>query len=282
MIQKSAVTGLTKSLAQQRFDEAKQVEGTVVEMIEQDDGKWTVTIVFDDEGTEVSFGDLTAFDEVRGKVPEIAALAAAAMEGLGSLSQRFESNGKSGAIGFDKAGGFSYGAYQIASRTGTMVKFLEFLASGFPALSAPLASAGGSAAASAGADAFRSAWQALAANPEFLKAQHAFIAATHYEPFARALLLPPLNLDISARSPILRDVAWSVSVQHGAANKIFRNALAGKSVASMTDRQIIQSVYDERSDVLKYFPSSTAKIQQSLKNRFKDELQLALSKAPSP
>ena len=48
MIQKSAVTGLTKPLALQRFDEATQkLPGAVVEMIEQDDGKWTVTIVFD-------------------------------------------------------------------------------------------------------------------------------------------------------------------------------------------------------------------------------------------
>ena len=49
-------------------------------------------------------------------------------DALGALSAQFES-GKQGvsAIGYDKNGGTSYGAYQIASRPGTMDQFISFL-----------------------------------------------------------------------------------------------------------------------------------------------------------
>ena len=287
MIQKSALTSLTQSEALLRFDEARKIRGVVVEMIEQDDGLWTVTMVWDDagrsgatlrsdEGEPVRFSDLSAFDEVGGAAPDVAPQAAQGQD-LGSLSRRFESNGRPGAIGFDSAGGFSYGAYQIASRTGTMATFLAFLSSRFPVLSGPLEDAGGAVAAKAGTDAFKSAWQQLAANPDFGKAQHDFIAATHYEPFARVLAGPPLRLDLSMRTPVLRDVAWSVAVQHGAANRVFANALSS-GIDVLSDREIIERVYDERSDVDKYFPSSSAKIKAALRNRFAEERHLALGR----
>jgi hypothetical protein len=49
---------------------------------------------------------------------------------LGFLSERFEaSSAGSLAIGYDSTGGTSYGKYQIASKTGTMTAFLNFLKS---------------------------------------------------------------------------------------------------------------------------------------------------------
>ena len=47
---------------------------------------------------------------------------------IGSLSQEFESNGNPAAIGFDYAGGYSYGLYQIATIPGTMKEYLQYLA----------------------------------------------------------------------------------------------------------------------------------------------------------
>jgi hypothetical protein len=49
----------------------------------------------------------------------------------------------------------------------------------------------------------------------------------------------------------------------------------------MTDAQIINAIYDERgsktpSGSLRYFQNSTAEVQASVSNRFKDERQTAL------
>ena len=46
---------------------------------------------------------------------------------LGSISAKYESNGKPGAIGRDSTGGYSYGSYQIATKTGTMGTFMNYL-----------------------------------------------------------------------------------------------------------------------------------------------------------
>lgn len=196
---------------------------------------------------------------------------------LGQLSQQFESNGKPGAIGFDTKGGFSYGAYQIAARPGTLDKFLRFLDDQFADFSQVLQAAGGSAAGRDGDAAFKEAWQRLALDPLFFQAQHQFIEATHYTPFVQHLLAE-LQLNVAAGSRVLRDVAWSVAVQHGSANRVFANALAGRTASAMPDRDIIVAVYAERSNVTKYFPSSTAKVDTALRSRFQSELAMALDR----
>jgi hypothetical protein len=279
MIQKSALTGLTKPLALFRFNEARQRPGAVVEMIEQDDGLWTVTMVWDDN-EEVNFQDLEAFDETAVTAPKDAVEAAApAGESklLGQLSRKFESNSRPGAIGFDTKGGFSYGTYQIATRTGTMDRFLSFLGDKFPAFSQKLGESGGANAALAGSQAFKDAWITLAADPSFASAQHRFIAATHYEPFAQRLL-DDLGLDVDSRTPVMRDVAWSVAVQHGSGNSVFRDALVNKNASALKDAEIIPLVYAERSDVEKRFPSSSPQVKRALVARFQQELKDAMSR----
>ena len=281
MIKKAARTNLTKAVALLAFDEATSLPGAIVEMIEQGDGLWTVTIVWDDGGAVVQPVDVSGFEKEDPPPPirsaTAAGAAAAAGATLGSLSQRFESNGKPGAIGYDSTGGYSYGAYQIATATGTMDGFLTFLKSAQPAFAKALAGAGGPAAARAGAQGFQDAWRTLAADPAFMAVQHDFIGATHYVPFSQRLL-SRLTLDIAQRSAVLRDVAWSVAVQHGPNNKVFDNALAGQDVAGMTDRDLIGEVYTERSNIGRYFPSSTAQVKSALLARFASERTLALSR----
>jgi len=284
MIQKAALTNLTKPMALLRFNEARQRPGAVVEMLEQADGLWTVTIVWDD-GQEVNFQDLEAFDETAvnatSEEPVHAAAPTGANDTLGQLSRKFESNGRPGAIGFDTKGGFSYGTYQIATRTGTMDKFLAFLAQQFPTFSQNLGAAGGAAAALAGSDAFKDTWIRLAADSAFADAQHKYIAATHYAPFAKTLL-DKQGLNLDARTAVLRDVAWSVAVQHGPASKVFDAALLNENPGSLSDAKIVPLVYGERSNVNKYFLSSTAQVKEALVARFKDELKVAMSRLASP
>jgi hypothetical protein len=270
MIRKSALTNLSRPAALFRFNEAKSKPGAVVEMIEQDNGLWTVTIVWDDEEKPVAAAELAAFVKSE-PAPQ------APTEALGQLSQQFESNGKPGAIGHDSTGGFSYGAYQIATKTGTMSRFLSFLASDHAEFAAALEAAGGATAAEQGDERFKAAWRDLAADPAFFDAQHDFIAATHYEPFAKKLR-DGLGLDLAQRSAALRDVAWSVAVQHGPGNQVFVNALAGQDVAALSDRAIIEAVYAERSDVQKYFAMSKPQVKDALVARFDQELDLALQR----
>lgn len=201
---------------------------------------------------------------------------------LGALSREFESNGRPAAIGCDKHGGFSYGQYQIACGPGTMAKYLGFLQTRQPALFRPLQAAGGAAAAAAGSDSFKAAWRALAPDPAFAESQHAFIAETHFHPFVRNLL-SSLGLDVMRRSAALRDVAWSVAVQHGAHNKVIDNALGplGQPLPD-DDAALIRAIYDERSKVDLYFSSSTPETRLSVADRFRRERALALKRTDPP
>ncbi len=197
------------------------------------------------------------------------------VEGLGSLSAKFESRGDPGAFGKDRNGGPSYGAYQFASRVGGLANFLNFLKTAQPAFSAILDGAGGDAAGRRGDQAFIDAWKGIARDheDEFFKIQHAFIKVSHYDPFVRKVK-QQVGLDVDARSLALKNVAWSTAVQHGPGNSIFRSALDGHDLSD--DADVIRRVYAERSNVAKHFRSSTAAVQAAVKARFGKELDDAL------
>ncbi|NUZ04388.1 hypothetical protein [Piscinibacter koreensis] len=268
-IRKAERTNLSLEDAERSFDEAITLPGGVAQMSEQPDGRWAVQLVWDDEGSTLERDAFDAFEKAeprrtRGFDPK-----------LGALSARFESNGNPGSIGHDSTGGFSYGAYQIATKTGTMAEFLKFLEKNAPAIAARLDAAGGARGASAGTPEFKAAWRDLGkSDPAFADAQHAFIQSTHYDPCC-ARIRKNLGLDVEARSPALRNVVWSVAVQHGPANKIFDNALAGKDCAQLQDASIIDAVYGERSKVERYFARSTPQVKAALVARFAEERRLA-------
>lgn len=205
------------------------------------------------------------------------ATGAALLGQIGALSRAFESNGRPAAIGRDKNGGFSYGQYQLACRPGTMSAYLAFLSSRYPALAQPLTQAGGPDGAAAGSAAFQAAWRTLADQAEFAESQQDFIAQTHYQPFVKHLR-DALGLDVAQRSAALRDVAWSVAVQHGASNAIFDAALKplGRPLP-VDDAALINAIYDERSKVDRYFSQSTADVREAVASRLRQERQLALN-----
>lgn len=201
---------------------------------------------------------------------------------LGNLSKQYESGSRgAAAIGYDNTGGYSYGTYQIATKTGTMSNYLKYLQNKDPVAYASLQAAGGLNAATRGDPKFQDAWKDLAANdPQFAASQHDFIQATHYDPVVNRL--QGIGLDVNTRSPALRDVVWSTAVQHGANNNVIQNALQGRNISQMSDAEIINAVYNERgsrtpSGALKYFKKSDADTQVSIANRFKNERQTALS-----
>lgn len=191
--------------------------------------------------------------------------------GLGKLSQKYESNQRLGAIGFDKTGGFSYGLYQIASRVGTMAKFLKWLSGRFPDAWAVLKDAGGNDAATRGKASFKSAWRFLGrSRKDWAAIQHFYIQQTHYDPLVADLLRG--GLDVNSRSNALKDVVWSTAVQHGPNTNVVRLAYQ-RCVDRSDDASLIAEIYKERRG---RFGSSTRKVRKSVMSRFDRELAEAL------
>jgi len=198
----------------------------------------------------------------------------------GVLSAQFESgrNGVS-AVGYDRVGGTSYGKYQIASKPGTMDRFLSYLDKNAPDLSERLREAGPTNTGSK-EGAMPLEWRAIAAESpvRFEKLQHDFIAGETYQP-ARNMILQQTGLDFNNAPPALREVLWSTSVQHGptGAAKIFNKVIdrfvkGGEKVEF--NASLIEGVYDSRKG---QFGSSTKRVQESVVNRLNTEKQLALN-----
>ena len=209
---------------------------------------------------------------------------------LGKISEKYESNGKPGAIGNDSTGGFSYGSYQIATKTGTMKEFFKFVESDsrYKKFGTVLNDVGGNSAATSGTTQFKNEWKRLSNNdPDFAQAQHDFIQGSHHNPAVRKIK-QSTGIDIcdGSRSNGLQDAVWSTAVQHGSggANTIFKRALArtGKSAEDVTDQELISAIYAERgkrnaAGNLHYFRNSTAGVQKSVANRFISEERDALA-----
>ena len=203
--------------------------------------------------------------------PTIDGFTGALMNGLGALSRRFESNGNPGAVGFDPPGGTSYGMYQIATRTGTMKEFMNFLASAKPDWYERLRQAGNPDPPEKGRGLFAQVWRVLSVEaPQlFAQIQHAFIKATIYDRAAKRL--QGKGVDESKFSGAMREILWSTATGHGAggASKIFSRAFAGGG----SEVDIISRIYAIRKT---QYGSQPANIQKALVNRYVIEEQMAL------
>lgn len=217
--------------------------------------------------------------EGAGSVPVAKRPVSATNSGQGELSAMFES-GKKGveAIGHDRTGGTSYGKYQIASRTGTMDRFLDYLDTERPDWAARLRTAGPANTGSTRGG-MPEAWVAIAKEDPaaFEKVQHDFIKRDHYSP-AREMILNQTGLDLDNAPPALQEVLWSTSVQHGAtgAARIFNKAIDSflGRVQSPDFKTLIDKVYSSREN---QFASSTSRVRQSVVNRLGKEKDLALA-----
>ncbi len=197
----------------------------------------------------------------------------------GKLSAHFESGSKgSGCIAYDKIGGTSYGTYQIASRTGTMDRFVDFLASHAPDIAEKLRSAAPFNTGSKFGKA-PELWQNIAKEygEVFESLQHQFIQKEHYTP-ARNKILAFTGMDIDKSPDIVREVLWSTSVQHGAtgAARLFNRAIQSMPAEGEHPdfRQLISAVYDGRKG---QFGSSTTRVQHSVQTRLAREQDLAIA-----
>lgn len=173
---------------------------------------------------------------------------------LGGLSQKYESSGDPGAIGYDSTGGFSYGTYQLAHNNAQRFVAQSPYAQEFAGI--PFNSV-----------AFRNKWKEIARkDPQgFAQAQEQYIAQTHFEPLAAKAA--QAGLDLAQRSPVLAEVVFSTGVQHGAGTDVINRALA-RVGNDASDAEIIKAIYQERWGGGQRFASSTPQVRQAVYNRF--------------
>ena len=196
---------------------------------------------------------------------------------IGSVSSKYESNGNASAIGHDSTGGWSWGAYQIATKVGTFKNYMNFLNKRYNAIYNELEGVGGNSAFTQGTDSAKAKWKELKSNPDFLQSQHDFIQVTHYDKLV-AKIKGQTGLDICDGTHCngLQDAIWSISVQHGPGSSIPKKGITAAGEGA-TDVQLINAIYDERDNVNKYFKSSTAAVKSSVANRFTSERSDCLS-----
>jgi hypothetical protein len=202
----------------------------------------------------------------------------AADDPLGKLSEKYESGGRGpGTVSTGKGdpGGVSYGTYQLASKVGRADAFVKkYYPKEFEGLKG-------------GTPEFTAKWKELAAkDPKGLHAnEHAFIKETHYDPQAKKLERD-LKFDVTKRSAALRDVVWSVAVQHGPNTDVIVAAvkplLEKKKLDELTDEEIIRAVYAERGrkdndGKLARFKGVSDDWIPALTRRFENELKDALA-----
>ena len=197
----------------------------------------------------------------------------------GALSSRYESGGANDCIGYDKKGGTSYGQYQIASKTGTMDNFIDFLKDKAPDIAAKLQNAGPSDTGGKTGK-MPEVWKQIAAeDPKNFEAlQHEFIRVNNYSPAAKSIVLTS-GVDVSTRSHALREVLWSTSVQHGpnGAERNFSKAI--EKAEALTpgqdfDKAVIEVVYSIRQ---RQFGSHGRRIREAVTARFQDEKSSAIA-----
>jgi len=188
--------------------------------------------------------------------------------GLGELSEKYESGGDPGAIGYDSTGGWSYGAYQLAHNNAK--KFIDnsIYKDEFDGITF-------------NSEQWRNKWKEIAQKePDMFKqAQKEYIGMTHYQPQAQKIE-NETSISLGDRSPVLRDVVWSTAVQHGANTDVVINAI-NKVGKDGSDEDIIREIYNERWSGGKRFARSTQNIKNSVYNRFfgaNGELNQALDK----
>ena len=190
----------------------------------------------------------------------------------GFLSRQFESSDKSNAIGYDETGGNSYGDYQIETKSGTMNDFIEYMKNKkeYQKYYNELHKIEKKVSLS-GDNTFKNIWNKISEDNNFKQAQHDFIIDKKYNK-----LMDGINdikgINIEKRNSLLKELLISVAVQHGetGGKNIIRSAL-GNDVSNLSDEDIITRIYDERSNVDRWFKSSSENVKNSVKKRFQDE-----------
>ena len=179
----------------------------------------------------------------------------ASVGSIGNLSAKYESNNNPKAVGHDNGGGYSYGKYQIETKHGTMLDYIKYLKSKseYKKYANILNIAGGYEGAKEKTKNFEDAWNKLSEDANFDKSQYQFLLDKKLKPlinFTKNIK----GFDIENRHPIIKEMLYSIATQHGnrGSVELLQNAI-GLDITNMSDEELVNKVYDERSLVDKYF-----------------------------
>ena len=140
-----------------------------------------------------------------------------------------------------------------------------------------LQNAGGYSGALNKTNRFVNVWKRLANDSDFAQSQYDFILDKKFKPlFNNAAQME--GFDLEKRNPIVKDVLFSLAVQHGqnGAWHLIQNALGG-SAKGLDDAALINKIYDERSNVDKYLTKLPLIERRNVKyNRYPNERREAL------
>ena len=200
---------------------------------------------------------------------------------LGDRSLRYETGKAPGqyllasatvSSGKGDPGGRSYGAYQLASKTGTLARFLA--AHGKPWLSR-------FDGLNPKDDDYADTWRAIAAKDgmTFFNAQHTFIKATHYDKvILKVHKHTHVNLD--TRTDAVRNAVWSMAMQHGGAAKVIESAIHQCQADATIDNDLalLTAMYAARVAYVDTNPN-LKQLLNGLHARYAAELEQALADA---
>lgn len=175
---------------------------------------------------------------------------------LGKLSAPYESSGNPGTVSTGKGdpGGVSYGTYQLTTNNVKGFVQQSKYANSFKGLTP-------------GSSAFSNQWKAIAAkDPQgFQQEQQSYIEKTHYQPQAQKLASAGVN--VNNLSPVLKDVIFSTSVQHGPATNIVLNSIK-KVGPNASEEALIKEIYKQRWAGGSNFANSSQEMRNGVYNRF--------------
>ncbi len=190
--------------------------------------------------------------------------AATISAGFGWVSAKYETSGYNSwyiSSGAGDYGGKSYGIPQFTSKGGgaSINSFMNWLEKKDPAFAAPLTKH------TRMSSAFDAAWRKLGKehNTEFATYQMQYSYNYYTAPFIKRAK-QKFGVDLS-RSWALLEMAHSTAVQFGSGGTY----ALGKINSSMSDAQIIKTCYRNKiANVKTYFRSSSAAVQNGVRNRF--------------
>ena len=178
------------------------------------------------------------------------------------------------AIGYDRTGGTSYGKWQLSSKTGSYEEWLQLLEKrgGESAAIAQRLRASGATNTGSKKGAHVDAYlrEAAAHKELFEETQRESLLKNNYNPALKRIKSQELQ-GMIGNDAALQEMLFSTAVQHGGggAAKIFNTVYK----QGMSREDLIRAVYAERGGK---FESSTAQVQASVRNRFRDEQNIIL------
>jgi len=187
---------------------------------------------------------------------------------LGKVAATFESGGDPGRVstGQGDAGGKSFGAFQLSSKTGSLEAFLK--QTGY------IKNFEGMNLKNPGKD-VEAQWKKLAENPEFVKAQSGYAKEKYYDPYLA--MLKKSGIDLSGKGRAVDELILSTANQYGAGSSVLLNAFKGKNVAQMSPEEIITTAQQYKAGSTgTYFSSSSENVRAGVRNRIAKEQAMLL------